>query len=145
MTDISITNSNGIIFTFANGEVKTVRSRILADIEQTALPAAGPANAFVFDFNGAIKVIEINGTLFETTTSRTSSGTTTSILAQKQWLEANVNGLQQAVTFASNYESQTYDGTAWQTTKIVIGIIEFTEEEAMPGELPFTATLLVGT
>ena len=69
-----------------------------------------------------IKVITLTGTLFETTSSRTSSGSTTTILEQKQFLEQNLSGIQTATTFTSNYESETFDGTDFVPTQVFTGV-----------------------
>ncbi len=145
MADVTIQNSSGVTFTFQQGEVDKVRSQVIADIEQTALPASGPSQAFLFDFEGVRKLITITGSLFDADTTRTSSGTTKTILEQKQWLEQNLNGSQSAVTFSSTYEAQTYDGSAYQNTKVMWGSIEFEEIAGETEELPFVATILVGS
>ena len=145
MADVTIKNGSGVTFTFAQGEIEKVRSGTGADIDQTALPAAGPSEAFLFDFEGVKKVIQINGALFETTTTRTSSGVTKTILEQKQWLEQNLNGAQTAVNFTSTYETQTFDGSSFEQTQVMWGNIEFEENAGDPEELPFSLTLLVGT
>lgn len=144
MADVAITNSAGTIFTFSQGEVDKVRSQIVADVEQTAFPGGGPLNAFNFDFNGPLKIINLTGALFETTASRTDSGSVTTILEQKQWLEQNINGLQTSTTFTSTYDAQTFDGSSFVNTTIMFGQMEFNEEAGNPELLPFTMQLLVG-
>ena len=117
MTDVTITDSSGNVFTFADGELDSVRSSTRGDIEVTAFPGTGPANALGFDFNGVLKTISIPGKLFETTTSRVNTSSITTILEQKQFLEKTLNGRQTSSTFTSNYESQTYDGENFVNTK----------------------------
>ena len=144
MAQPTITNSVGTIFTFNDGELKSVRSKVIADIDQTSIPGLGPAQALLFDFNGVTKMIQIKGELWTDGTNRLSSGSAITILEQKQFLEQNLSGLQSAVTFTSTYESQTFDGTAYTTTKVMWGSIAFEEVSADPEVLKFNATLLVG-
>lgn len=145
MADVTIKNASGVIFTFAPGEVASVRSGLAADVDQTALPASGPSDAFLFDFEGVRKVIQIKGALFLTDTTRTSTGSTKTILEQKQFLEKILDGSQSSVDFTSTYDTETFDGSSFVQTKIMWGGIEFEEIAGDVEELPFTATLLVGT
>lgn len=144
MADVTLTNQAGTIFTFAQGEVNVVRSQVGADIEQSSLPGSGPIQAFLFDFSGPVKVVTISGQLFSTTSSRTDSGSTTTILEQKQWLEQNINGIQSSTAFTSTYEGQTFDGSSYQSTTVAVGEVTFDEEAGNPEELKFTMRLLVG-
>ncbi|KKM72365.1 hypothetical protein LCGC14_1421280 [marine sediment metagenome] len=145
MADVTFTNSSGTVFTFAQGEINVVRSQISPDVEQSALPGTGPISAFLFDFNGPIKIITITGQLFVTTASRTDTGSTTTILEQKQWLEQNINGFQLPTAFSSTYEGQTYDGSSYQSTTVAVGNISFDEEAGNPEELKFTMQFVVGS
>lgn len=145
MANPTVQNGSGVTFTFQAGDVETVRAKITAGVDQTTFPGAGPSAAFLFDFEGVNKIVTLSGTLTEASSTRTSSGTTTTILAQKQWLEANLSGLQSSVTFTSTYDSQSYDGSSFQTTKVMFGDVEFTENQGDPEHLSFTITLLVGT
>lgn len=124
--------------------MNVVRAQIVADAEQTALPGGGPILAFLFDFSGPLKMITINGQLFETATTRTDTGSTTTILEQKQFLEKNINGFQGSTVFSSTYESQTFDGSAYQNTTVMVGEISFEEEAGNPEELKFIMRFLVG-
>lgn len=150
-TDVSLT-TNGITFTFAAGEVDRVESTIIANTEQQELPSQGPANALLLDTNGPIKTLSISGILYETASSRTTSGTITTILSQKQWLESLINSNQSTVIFTSNYESQTVlDSTGvspfqagFTTTPVKVEQLKFTEEEGNPNLLRFEMTLRVG-
>lgn len=144
MADVTVQNASGVTFTFQQGDTDRVRSVITANPDQLSIPGSGPGAAFLFDFEGPIKAIEISGELTEASTSRTSSGTTTTILQQKQWLEENLNGLQVATNFTSTYETQSYDGSSFTQTKIMWGQMSFEEIAGDPEALPFTATLLVG-
>ena len=144
MADVTFTNGSGTVFTFAQGEVNLVRSQISPDIEQMPLPGGGPSQSFLFDFNGPIKVINVTGQLFSTTASRTDTGSVTTILEQKQWLEQNINGFQTATAFTSTYEGQTFDGSSFVATKASQGNISFDEEAGNPELLKFTIQFVVG-
>lgn len=144
MTDVTITNQSGVTFTFADGEVQNVRGGVNADLDVSALPGSGPMGAFGFDFNGSTKIINLAGAFFETTSSRTSIGSTTTILEQKQWIEEILNGFQLVpMTFTSNYESQSHDGSNFVNTTILFGKMEVNETAGDPERLPFTITLAV--
>lgn len=146
MTSVSIKNNTGnVTFTFADGEVDSVEPAISGDIDIIALPGAGPAAGLGFDFGGTTKTIRVRGKLFETPTSRTSSGTVTTILQQKQWLEQIVNGNQFSKTFTSDYDSQTYNGVSFVDTKVYMGNIRFPQKAGEPEWLDFEMELLVGT
>lgn len=145
MTDTTITGNIGDVFTFADGEINRIFHRIAGDIEITSFPGLGPSTAFGFDFNGVIKVITITGVLFETTASRVSGASVTTLLEQVQWLEKEINGDQLARSFTSNYASQTFDGTNFVSTAIFAGLFEFSENAGDPEKLPFTLSLLVGS
>ena len=144
MADVIITNASGVTFTFESGEVDLVRASVDEEIDQTGLPAPGPSEDFLFDFEGVRKIIQVNGGLYLTATTRTSTGTTKTILAQKQWLEQNLNGSQTSANFTSTYEAQTFDGSSYVATKIMWGTITFAEVSGDPELLPFTITLVVG-
>ncbi len=145
MGNVTFTNQSGTTFTFAQGEVNVVRGQVGGDVEQNPLPGSGPIAAFLFDFNGPVKIITINGQLFETAASRTDAGSVTTILEQKQWLEQNINGLQGATAFSSTYEGQTFDGSSYQSTTVAVGEVSFDEESGNPEELKFIMRFLVGT
>lgn len=145
MVNVTITNSSGTTFTFADGEVKSVKSQLNPDIELNPLPGSGPAAAFAFDFNGVVKTISLRGVLFETDTSRTDSGSTTTILEQKQFLEQSLDGFQTSTNFTSNYESQTFNGSSFVQTKVFMGVTDFEEVEGDPERLMFNINLIVGS
>ena len=144
MANPTIKNSNNVTFTFTAGEVRGVRSQTNADIEPTPFPGTGPANALNFDFNGPIKRININGVLFDDGTNHLDAGSAITILEQKQWLENNISGLQDGLTFASTYETQSFDGSSLTNTKVFVGNIAFDEQAGNPEQLPFTISFLVG-
>lgn len=145
MVDVTITGNDGAIFTFADGEVSGIRTQLNPDIEINALPGSGPSQALAFDFNGVLKTISLSGFLFETTSSRVDTSSVTTLLEQIQWLEKQLNGTQLARTFTSNYSSQTYNGTAFVTTKILAGSFDFNENAGDPERIPFNINLLVGS
>ena len=145
MTDVSLVGNDDVTFTFAPGEVQEVRSQSSGEIDVQKIFGSGPAGAFAIDFNGVEKVISIRGFLFQTDTTRTSSGVTTSILQQKQWLEKQLNGNQVPRSFTSNYESQSYGSGQYEDTKVLMSQIQFTERAGRPDELQFSAQLLVGS
>lgn len=144
MTDVSLRGFDGVLFTFAPGSVTDVDSRIASGAEVQALFGVGPAGGYAYDMEGPSKVITVRGSLFAVDTSRTSSGTTISVLQQKQWLEKQVNGNQSPKDFMSNYESTSWNINSFSQTKVVIGTIEFRESEEAPEELMFSMSLLVG-
>ena len=143
MVDVSMVGNDGSTFTFASGEIEQIRTQLNPDIEISALPASGPSTALAFDYNGVIKTISITGHLFATTTSRVSTSSVTTLLEQKQWIEKQLNGQQLARTFTSNYDSYTWDGEAFTTTKILAGAVSFSENAGDPERIPFSINLLV--
>ena len=152
MTDVALT-VNGTTFTFAEGEVKKISSKINANTEQQEISGTGPSSAYTFDFQGAVKTITISGILFDTDTTRVSGYSINSIVEQKQWLESLVNGVQGAITFTSNYESLSvissvspvapYQG-AFGYTYVRVQDMGFDEFEGLVEELAFSITFIVG-
>lgn len=144
MTDVTLVGEDGVTFTFAEGEVADVASNITSAAEIQSIFGTGPAAAFAYVMDGPKKIITVAGRLFETGTTRTSSGTTTTILQQKQWLEKQINGNQTLQNFTSNYESQSYGATSFVQTQVLRGIMNFREREGFPDELEFSMQFLVG-
>ena len=153
MTDVTLT-MNGITFTFNEGDVDKITSKIITNIDPINLAISGPMGTIVYDQEGASKNISITGKLTVATTTRISGYTITTLLAQKQWLESLAGGNQTAITLTSNYETQSvlsnYGATApfqgaFTSTTGKIASLEFTEEEANPDQLPFSITFEVGT
>ena len=142
MVSVSIQNSDGVTFTFQNSDIIKVQSIITGDIDHSTMPISGPMGAMGFDIAGGMKIIGVDGILTLASSTRTSTGTTTTILQQKQWLEAVINGNQSQVTFTSNYESKSY-GSSFTNTKVIIQKLTFGEESGMPNEVPFTMNLIV--
>lgn len=144
MTDVTIKNGSGVTFTFEDGEIETVSSDITAQPDVMPMPGSAPANTFIIDLGGAEKNISIKGVLIESASTRTDSGTVTTILQQKQWLEALIDGAQSTAQFTSNYESETYGGSSFTNTMVVVTRITFDENAGDPGRLPFTMSMKVG-
>jgi len=152
MTSVTLT-VNSITFTFENGDVDTCKSNIQSNIESSLITGLGPMGAYIYDFEGCSKVIEISGNLTPATTTRTSSGTIKTILEQKQWIESLINGIQGLITFTSNYETKsanTVTGaatpyqSAFTNTTCKVQSMSFDEKGGNPLQLPFRITLTVG-
>lgn len=146
---------DGVTYTFDKGQVKSIRSEITVNLDNESLAISGPMQAMLFDFEGALKKITIDGVIIAATTTRTSLGTTTTILSQKQWLESILNGNQSLITFSSTYEAKSVTTSRTPTsgdpklatfanTKVMASIIEFTNEGGNPNALPFKIVLFVG-
>jgi len=153
MADITITTSDGTKFTFAEGEVKQISSKITTNIEAMAISGTGASTAYLYDYEGGAKTITLSGILFETGTSRISGYSVDTIIEQKQWLESLCNGTQLPFTFTSNYESLSvlsasgptppYKG-GFTNTKCMVQNLNFDEYEARVEELKFSLTITVG-
>jgi hypothetical protein len=143
---------NGIVFTFNDSDVQSVRSAIGTQIENTPIKG-GPMFAYNYDNDGTSKQITVKGILTAAATTRTSSGTVTTILSQKQWLESLANGDQTEIEFDSEYESQSVFSktsaispfqAAFTSTKVVVDGMDFESVSGKPNELAFTIVLRVG-
>jgi hypothetical protein len=153
MTDISLT-AGGYTFTFAEGEVSNIRSRIDSGVEEQPISATGPASAYTYDYEGCNKIITINGVLFETTSSRVDGYSINTIIEQKQWLESLANGSQSNITFTSNYETQSvlYSASAtppylgsFTSTNVKVKSLNFSETIGEVNKVDFEIVLNVGT
>lgn len=147
MTDVAITGQDGVVFTFAPGEIQRVSVRIHSGAEQYTRPGSGPAATSMFDADGPLASIVINGYIFDTTAegSRTSTGTVETVLDQVQWLMKQINGVQQPVGFTSNYASQFWNATGFSNTKVLHSEFDFDEDDSYGGSyISFTLGLLVG-
>ena len=157
MTDISLTVGS-YVFTFAEGEVNSIRSRVGSGIETQKISATGPLSSYIYDYEGCEKSITLSGQLFETTTSRVTGYSTgysiNTILAQKLWLEGLANGNQTNITFTSNYETQSVLYSASVTppylsevssTTVKLQSINFTETTGEVNKLDFELVLIVGS
>lgn len=144
---------NGITFTFNEGDVDSVKSSIIAKPDPTEISATGPMGAILYDFDGVLKRIVLTGFLTLAASTRTSTGTVTTILAQKQWLESLANGSQNPITFTSTYETQSVsevsgaaspNQAAFVSTKCMMESFEPNEKSGDPLRLPFIMVLVVG-
>lgn len=127
---------DGVTFTFESGEVEDVSVNKAGRLDETTLPGSDSDDTFVIDFNGVLKTITLTGSLFETDSTRTDSGTTTTIEQQMAWLIALVDGAQEGYTFNSNY----------QTSKTVYcRRVNFREEQGTPNHVPFTIEFVEGS
>lgn len=104
MTAVSI-KSGTTTFTFDDGEVDSVDVKKNANLDENTLPASDSNSAFILDFNGVKKDIIIAGYLYDSATTRTDIGTTTTIAQQIDWLTAIPAGNQTGVLFNSTYQT----------------------------------------
>lgn len=134
MTNPSIT-SNGVTFTFADGECEKVEVNKQGQLDENTMPASDSDGTFVVDFNGVLKTIVVTGELFDTTDSRTSSGSVMTIEQQIAWLENLVNGSQFGYTFNSRFQTNK---------KVYCRRFKADEEAGKPTGAPFTLELVEG-
>jgi len=146
--------AGGVTFTFNEGDVDAVETTIQADPQNTELAGTGPANSPGYDYGSVKKTIQIKGRLTQADTSRTSSGTVTTIDNQKQWLESILNGVQVSIKFTSTYDEFSVLGQAGATppyqsafgdTYVFIKSMSFNEKEGRIADLPFTLVLEVAS
>ena len=149
MTSIT---TGGVTFTFQDGNVHTVESSLNSGIENNPTKG-GPMRGRNWDNNGCTKTITLKGALTAAVSTRTSTGTVTTIYSQKQWLESLVNGSQSAITIDTTYEDQSVlDKTpatspfqgAFTSTKILVQTMRFTERAGEPNRLDFEIVFVVG-
>ena len=147
---------NSVTFTFNPGDVKSISSETVSNPDVDPIPLSPPMSSLALDLSGVSKNITVSGVLTTATSTRTSSGTVTSVLAQKEWLERIQNGNQGLLTFTSNYEEFTMGSgdasistsdsdTALTTpTQGMINRMRFEEIEGEPEQLSFTFTIRIG-
>lgn len=151
MADVTLT-VNGLTFTFNEGDVQKVSCKITTFIDQQEVSSLGPANAYLYDYDGVTKTISISGVLTLAATTRIAGYTITTIYSQKQWLESLANGQQTLITFTSTYDSQSVtDNTGiapfqggFTSTYVMVQDMSFDETAGDPSELPFNITFKVG-
>ncbi len=143
MVNPSITNSNGVTFTFNAGDVHDIESDVVTEPDFDAMPQTTPDQAMLYDYNGVKKVITVTGELQDTGVNCLSSGTAIVVDDQRKWLEQNLNGGQSGATFTSNYTS-TYNGSTWADSKVLISRFRHNENTDKPNIIPFTIILFVG-
>lgn len=172
-TTYSIKNEAGETMTFDNAWITSYSTAIaMNEKDGVVMPGTGPMNNQIYDYNGVTKIISMSGVIFDVATSVvTDSGDVTitgfdNILAIRLWLEALLNGQQQAKTFISPQDSKslaTGGGTTsfttadnptlteniniqgdWTETTVFVVSVEFPDaEENVGNKLPFTLTLEV--
>ncbi len=140
----TFTNSSGVVFTFNDGDSEGVECNIQANPDFDAMGLTPPTEAFLYDVNGAQKIITMRGNLSNSGTNRLSVGVAQTIDGQRKWLEQNINGNQSGLIFTSTYSS-SWNGTGWIDSTVIMGNIRFMEREGNPNGLEFEITLLVGT
>ena len=96
---------DGVTFTFQDGDISSVDIKKNAQLDTNPLPGQNTDQAFVLDFNGSLKTITVSGRITDALTTRTSSGTTTTIEQQIAWLEELVDGGQTGYTFNSTFQT----------------------------------------
>ena len=135
--------SGGVTFTFNDGDLEEIRSKVMSELDFSAMPGMTADAAMIFDFNGVSKTITINGVLTNTGNNTLSSGNAVTIDEQRQWLEKVLNGAQVGTTFTSNYSS-TFNGSTFINSPVYFADVEFTERTDTPNALPFNINLYVG-
>jgi hypothetical protein len=138
----AIMTSDGIIFSFNDGDCDDITSNVNTDLDFDAMPGMTADAALGFDFNGVKKTIEVSGTLTDTGTNRLSSGVAITITDQRKWLEKILNGSQTGSAFSSTYTS-TWNGSSWEASIILFGSLVFNEKSGLPNGLPFRMSLYV--
>jgi len=145
---------NNEVFTFSNGDVKSVRSIITGKPTQQEISASGPMSAYLYDYDGVLKKISVSGILTNADSTRVAGSYINTIYEQKQWLESLLNGDQDLIEFESTYDSQTVLSKSSPTnpyqagftsTYCMIESMEFNEVDGEPNHLRFNITLIVGS
>jgi len=134
MANVSIKNGS-VTFTFQDGDGAEVEINKVANLDENPTPASDSDNAFIIDFNGVIKTVTVTGFITEALTTRTDSGTITSIEDQQDWLLALVDGGQSGYTFNSTY----------QTNKILYcRRVNFKEVSGESNQVPYVMEFVEG-
>lgn len=143
---VTITGNDGVVFTFNDEEVDSINVSESSSPDQYGQYGGGPADAYVYESDGPVARIVMRGVLIAASTTRTSSGTTTSLLQQRQWLSKLQNGQQTPKAFSSNYAGTMYSGISetFVPTTVYAASFDWSEEGSQFGVIPFTLTLLVG-
>jgi len=152
MTNVSLA-IDGTTFTFQNGDVDACKGAERTELDNSMIMGTGPMGAWNYDYEGCGKKIIVSGILTVADTTRTSTGTVTSILAQKQWLESLINGQQKPLTIVSKYEEQSANTTSgadspnqsdFTATQCLVESMSFEEEAGNPHQLTFNMSMAVG-
>ena len=144
---------NGITFTFDEGDIDTIESSIVTGVDALDMALSGPGGTYLYDFAGVTKTITIKGKISDAATTRTSSGTISTMEQQKQWLESIANGNQAIILFTSTYDSQSilqssgatspFQG-AFTLTRCMLKSLTITEVAGEMNTMPYTLVLVVG-
>lgn len=137
MTSITLTRTDLGTYTFDDGEVQSINETITATPDADPMPGSAPTGVLILDFNGSKKTLQIDGVLY--------GANVAVILTKKQALEKFINGNQSLTTFTSNYSSQTWNGSSFESTKGVITRLTFTENTGNPNTLDFNISFTVGS
>ena len=144
---------NGITFTFLDWEIDRVKATLLQSPDNTPITSTGPMGSYIYNYDGATKSITVTGYLQLASTTRTSTGTITSIADQCKWLEGLFCGSSQGITFTSTYNTQSPDYETgavspfpahYTNTTVIGGMFEHDEINGFVNELAYTLTLIVG-
>lgn len=144
---------DGVTFTFPNASIDSIESTITQSPEHIPIVGSGPLGGFMFNFEGAAKVIDIRGRLLNQTTSVTSTGDIKNIEEQKYWLEGLFVGEDKPVVFESRFEKFSalyYSNTVspykaqMELTTGMFGVFKTRQVQGRPNDLEFTINMVVG-
>lgn len=123
MVEVSIGKGDTYI-QFEAGMIDKVSSNINGDIDQNAMPGAGPLSNLGIDINGVGKTITVSGNISDaqgsTVLFTTLLGTTPKQYLRdkeiiKMWMEALLSGAQTVFSFYSNREKYSVRGMGSST------------------------------
>lgn len=142
---VTFTGNDGVIFTFNDEEIDDIAVDLVSNPDQYGQYGGGPADAYIYESEGPLCTINISGRLLVASTTRTSSGSTTTIDQQRQWLMKQFNGAQVPRAFSSDFAGTMYSGTTdtFVPTTVIAGRFSY-RQQGEPDVLPFTISLLVG-
>lgn len=127
---------DGVTYTFADGQVDVVKTLKQGNLDETSMPGNDSDDTFIVDYNGVIKTFTLTGTLFDVTSSLTSTGTVTTVEQQIDWLMGLITGAQDGYTF----------NTTYQTNKTVYcRKFDISENTGTILQVPFTLEFVEGT
>lgn len=136
MTNPTITRgSDSVVFTWNPGDIIDISVAKDANLDENPLPGGDSDANFVIDFNGVSKTIRLTGKITPATTTRTSTGTTTTIAQQLAWLETLVNGAQTGHTLNTTFQS---------SKTVYCRSFEYKEMSGNPNFAEFTIDLVEG-
>jgi len=126
-------DSDSVIFTFQDGDCDTVTSAKNGQVDVSPLPGSDSDSAFGIDINGVTRTFTLSGVLTPATSTRTSSGTTTTVQQQLDWLETLLNGTQ---------TGHTLNTTFYSSKNVFVQSINMQESSGDSGILDFTITFI---